>query len=197
MKVARAEAVEFLLEIGFVDAPIWDDEKIKSRISRVPEKVGKEDVPEGFSYFYAALCESKGEAIELVDEPFEKPKPKEKTAPPAKDERLSAQYEEKEDMPGGKNDPLETVERKLPKTKPTPSEGGVRLDAYGNRVASIAAKVNKVLGEEWEEEALIAKRAGVKVRQARNRLYHAKEDGVIECRRLVQYRLVKKGDNTE
>ena len=74
MKIERTKAVQFLKLLGFTKADTWDDEKIRVRLSQVPEKI--EEPPEGWQELYDQLCEIGGvEDIELtVPEP-----PKRKT----------------------------------------------------------------------------------------------------------------------
>ena len=210
MKVERSKAVALLVELGFIDAKSWEDKMIQRRISQVPKNVRVEDVPEGFHEFYRYLCMHPGEEIELISElrwemekelalqgkartlfPFKlegkepadpKPVKSEKAKEPAK-EVLSAGSVL---HPAVTKAPTPKAKKKNPKAVP---EG---VDDYGSRLGTISAKVNAVFPEVWEDEALIVKKAGVKIRQARARLYHAQQDGILECRRFVQYRLVKK-----
>ena len=68
----------------------------------------------------------------------------------------------------------------------------VERDKFGSRVGTISAKVNGAITSEWKEGKEIAKELKISFTQARARLYHANQEGIVECRRLVQYRLAKK-----
>ena len=202
MTIDKTQAVAFLVALGFAKAPEWDDDKLKERLDKVPTKVEEEEVPEGFEDLYKALVDSD------ADEPIEfgkakgkkskktavkkEPKPAAKKADaPAKDDTPPMQTKKtavkKEPKPAAKKADAPAKAKK----ESTPAKT-VERDAFGSKVGTISAKINAVLGEEWDDEANLASEAGITLDQARGRLYYAQQEGLIECRRLVQYRLVKK-----
>ena len=173
MTIDKTQAVAFLVALGFAKAPEWDDDKLKERLDKVPTKVEEEEVPEGFEDLYKALVDSD------ADEPIEFGKAKGKKSKKTAVKKEPKPAAKKADAPAKakkESTPAKTVER----------------DAFGSKVGTISAKINAVLGEEWDDEANLASEAGITLDQARGRLYYAQQEGLIECRRLVQYRLVKK-----
>lgn len=191
--VDKAKAVAFLVALGFAKAPEWDDAKLKQRLDQVPSKVDEEDVPDGFESFYTSLVDSE------ADDPIEFGKPKKdkkgkakaaKPAPapaPAPAKKGKAKAAKKAEPPT----PPPAKEKKAAKPAPAPAKT-VERDAFGQRVGTISATINALLEPDWVDEQDIVKAAGVTLEQARGRLYYAEQEGVIECRRLVQYRLTSK-----
>ncbi len=176
MKIEKAQAIAFLVALGFSKAADWSDEKIIERLDKAPNKVNEEDVPEGFEELFGRLVNSTADdKIELVSGKGEK-----KAKKPTKEKPA-----EKEEPKGKK------PTKEKPAEKPTAKTA--EHDEYGSRVGTISSKVNAVLADEWDDEEAIAKAAGVTLDQARGRLYYAAQEGVVEVRRLVQYRLKKQG----
>lgn len=181
MKIKISQAVAFLVALGFAKAATWGQEKVQDRLSQVPEKVGTADVPEGFEDLYQSIVDSKGKVEVLAEEG---------TADAAAGEK-SAKSKKGRSRPGPTTGArIETEKTKEAKPKKKPAPPAAEKDAYGCRVGTISAKVNKVLSKDWMTEEELAEAAGVTLDQARGRLYYAAEQGVCEHRRLVQYRLV-------
>jgi hypothetical protein len=170
MKITKKDAVAFLVALGFSKAATWKPGKIKERLTQAPDKVAEDDVPEGFMDLYTKLGESGG-TIELTDTKPEKEAAETKETPMPKKEKETKKEAKKE-------------------TKKAPATAA--RDGYGCRMGSISQKVNSVVEGEWMTEQEIADAAKVTLDQARGRLYYAAQEGLMEHRRLVQYRLVKK-----
>lgn len=75
------------------------------------------------------------------------------------------------------------------KTNKKPSH---ERDKFGSRAGSISSRVNSVVSTKWKTDEEIAKEAGLELRQARARLYHAAENGVFERERVIRYRIKPK-----
>ena len=187
MKIDKSKAIEFLVALGFSKAGEWDDAKIKERLGKVPNKVQDDEVPEGHKDIYGRLVNSAADdPIELTGGSKSKgksPKSKKKAEKAPAEKRAEKAPAEKE---------VATPSKSKKKAEKAPAET-IERDGYGSRVGSISAKVNTILVDDWVDEQTIALEAGVTLDQARGRLYYASQEGLIECRRLVQYRLVKKG----
>lgn len=176
MKIDREKAVAFLTALAFPKASTWDDEKLVSRLAKVTDKVKEEEVPKGFGDLYSDLLAMDGEKIELVA-------PKKPAVKKAVENVTVTKTKNK----------AAKVEAKLPPKKEKPADAtSVERDEFGSKVGSISAKVNSALETDWKDEETIAEEAKVTLDQARGRLYYAQQEGVIEVRRLVQYRVVKK-----
>lgn len=82
------------------------------------------------------------------------------------------------------------------KSSPKPAEKTAPkglVDKFGNRLGSIASRVNEVLTTEWQTDQQIADKAGVTLKEVRGRLYYAtNSDKIVECERLTRYRLPAK-----
>ena len=192
MKISKKDAVAFLVALGFKKAGEWEDEKILGRLKEAPNRIEKDKVPGDFHEIYDGLANSEGK-VSLIGGAAPKAEKKEK---PAKEKKEKAPKAEKAEKPAKapkaekKEKPAKEKKEKAPKAE---KKEPIERDDFGSRKGTISAKVNAILGDEWNDEVAIAKEAGVTLDQARGRLYYAQQEGVIECRRLVQYRLVKKG----
>lgn len=187
MKINQIAAVAFMVACGFTKAPKWDAETLAERLSKVPDKVAAEDVPEGHEEFYQKLVKAKGD-IELVTDGAgeEKPKDKKSKKAPAeepKDEKPSKKEKKSKDDADVEEKP------KKEKKAATPKKDDVERDQFGCRKGSISYNVNEQVTDEWETEAGIAEKAGVTLDQARGRLYYGAEKGEFVRERLIRYRL--------
>lgn len=96
---------------------------------------------------------------------------------------------------GQKNKPIkevavkETLKFAKEKKEPLPK---VPRDAFGCKLDSLSAKVNKCISKGWKSEQDIILEAGVTKDQALGRLYYASTKGEIERRKVIEYRLVSK-----
>src|SRR5882757_2862598 len=94
MKVKQSEGVAFLVALGFKKAKGWDIEKVKSRLSQMPEKVTRENVPTSHEDFYQKLTEAKDEtAVEAKSEKTGKSSKKEKSSKSEKKEKKAKKVE--------------------------------------------------------------------------------------------------------
>lgn len=194
MTVNKTHAIEFLVSLGFAKAVNWEDELLVSRLGQIPSKIDEEEVDEKFQDLYADLANSD------PDEPitFEgAKKSKKKTA--KKKAVTKAEPKKEKSKPVAKKEAPAKKEKSKPvakakKAKPAKPDSGevVERDKFGSRVGTISARVNGAITSEWKEGKEIAKELGISFTQARARLYHANQEGIVECRRLVQYRLAKK-----
>lgn len=184
MKIERTLAVAFLVALGFPKAAEWPDDKMKDRLLQVPTRVDEDKVPKDHLALYKKLSAEDPATVklEIIGEAGEdeqaanlnkKPKAgakKPAAKPVAKPKKADVAAPAKEDKLSEK-----------PRAEKTQA---------GPRAGSIRAKVSKTLTPDWQGETEIAALAGVEDRQARLRLRRLKRDGLIEHRRLVQYRLV-------
>lgn len=212
MKVTKDRAIAFLLALGFSKAVDWEDDKILERFGKIPTKIDEDEVPEGFEKLYSEIANSpKDEAIEFGTAKKKRPsraKPKKEVAekeaapkPPTKKElaaeKKAAAAASKKEAATAKPKAAEKAEKVDDKPKkvvaPVAAKSAVERDSFGSKKGSISAKVNEQLSGEWVDELDIAKNADVTLDQARGRLYYAAAtEGILECRRLVQYRIVAK-----
>lgn len=199
MTVNKTHAVEFLVSLGFAKAVNWEDELLVSRLGQLPSKIDQDEVDEKFQDLYSDIANSD------PDEPItfegakkskkktakKKAAKKKAVAEPAPEPKAAKKKAAKKEKPkpvakaGKKGGP---PVKKAKDTKPDSGEV-VERDKFGSRVGTISAKVNGAITSEWKEGKEIAKELGISFTQARARLYHANQEGIVECRRLVQYRL--------
>jgi len=186
MKVKLADAVALLVALGFSKAANWELSKVQKHIAQVHVKIEKDHKGlVGHEELYGQLVEADGQ-VEVVGEPADAA-PAEKAS---KVEKKKSKPEKAEKS--AKAEKSEKSEKK--KSKPESNgDDKVERDAYGCKVGSISAKVNKVMGNDWVTEQEVAEQAGVTLDQARGRLYFGAEEkvGLFERRRLIQYRVLK------
>jgi len=191
MKVKLADAVALLVALGFSKAANWELSKVQKHIAQVHVKIEKDHKGlAGHEELYAGLVEADGQ-VEVVGEAAEAaPTEKASKADKKKSKPEKAEKSEKSEKPA-KAEKAEKAEKK--KSKPETNGEKVERDAYGCKVGSISAKVNKVMSSDWVTEQEVAEQAGVTLDQARGRLYFGAEEGVglFERRRLIQYRVLK------
>jgi len=189
MTVNKTQAVEFLVALGFAKAVGWKDELLVSRLGQLPSKIEEGEVPDGFEDLFEKISNSDPDE-EITFEGAKKPKKKKavtKAEPEPKKEKpkpiakKKAPAKKEKSKPGAKKAAPAKVESEV-----------VERDKFGSRVGTISAKVNGAITSEWKEGKEIAKELKISFTQARARLYHANQEGIVECRRLVQYRLAKK-----
>jgi hypothetical protein len=214
MKIEKAPLVALLVALGFSKAATWSDEKLATKAEELPEKVKEDDIPEEHKELFDQIAEGDPEEpIEIFDtEPGEEvdEKPKKKGKKKGKSEKDKAgealqaeadaaaeedEEEEEEEEPApankGKKGKKETGlgEFRVPSEEKKEKPSAANKDYLGCKLGSISNKVNEVLSDEWIDENEVAKLAGVKLDQARGRLYYGTELGQFEVQRLVQYRL--------
>jgi hypothetical protein len=201
MKINKTRAIEFLVAMGFAKAINWEDKVLISRLGQIPSKIDEEEVPEGFEDLYEQLSNSaKDEAIVFEgDKKSKKKSAKKETqkelpleAPPKK---KSAKKKEAKPEPPAKKEKSKPAPAKAKKEKSKPAKEETKSadrDKYGSRVGTISAKVNAAITSEWKQGEEIAKELKISFTQARARLYHCNQEGIVECRRRVEYRLVRK-----
>jgi len=165
MKISRKEALAFFAAIGFSKATTWKADKLKEKLAMVPDKVKQEDVPAGFEDFYKGLAEAGGD-VELVVEEGEEELA---TAKPAK------------------------AKKAKPAAKPAKAKKDKPAKAKKDKPAKplAASKIGSAVSDDWKNDYEVAKDAGITLKQARSRLRHAVHRGLMESRRLSQYRLIK------
>jgi hypothetical protein len=209
MKVEKQQAIDFLVSQGFGNAPKWDDEHLGARIAQAwkcakPEEVGKE-----FSEFFKSLCDHEGEKVELTGtakapkpEPKREPTPKVSRPPTGEESGGGTLDEDPPHNPAPKRERSTPIDRKkepLARSRPkkkaakkTLRRPYVEKDRLGYRKGTLASKVNDAVTTEWQSEADLVKKAGVRTPQARVQLYQLRDAGLLEIKRIVSYRLKKK-----
>jgi hypothetical protein len=200
MTVNKTHAVEFLVSLGFAKAVNWEDELLVSRLGQIPSKIDEDEVDEKFQDLYSDLANSDPDepiTFEGAKKSKKKATKKKAVAKPAPEPKAKAKKEKSKPVAKAKPAPAKKEKSKpvakAKKAKPAKTESEVvERDKFGSRVGTISAKVNGAITDEWKEGKEIAKELGISFTQARARLYHANQEGIVECRRLVQYRLAKK-----
>ena len=183
MKLDKTQCVEMLQALGFTKADTWDDEKLKDRIGKVPQKVKEDEVPEEFEDLYSTIANSDpDDPIQWVGE---RGKPKKA----AKKKAAKKKVAKKKVVPPTK--PKRVAKKKVAKPTATPKPP-IEKDEYGSRVGSISARVNAAIGEDWVSREDIAEACGITVEQADNRLYYCVQEGWAEKETLTRYRLKSK-----
>lgn len=190
MKLTKTEAVAFMVALGFPKAPTWEDDVLASRLKATPERIKPNDVPEEMQGLYAELkgMDKDDKVILEGDKEEKKPAPAPSKKPaPAQTKKSSK--EEKEEKPAKKPAPAPA-----PTKKPASKRRGppAPLDKFGCREGTICSKVNAVVGAGWKTDKEIAEAAGLKLTEARGRLYAATVQGIFESKRIIQYRLKPK-----
>ena len=78
---------------------------------------------------------------------------------------------------------------KAKKAKPAAKPAKAKKDKPAKPLA--ASKIGSAVSDDWKNDYEVAKDAGITLKQARSRLRHAVHRGLMESRRLSQYRLIK------
>lgn len=190
MKIKKSEVVAFAVALGFAKAADWNEEKMKTWLGKVPDKVEEKDVPEGHEELYKNLLAAGGK-VELEDDTAE-----ENGNGDDNGDAPAASGPPKSKKKKSKGKPLAVAAKAKAKSKPAPAPAKkVDRDAFGCKVGSFSARVNGVMDTDWQTDEEIASKAKLDLVKTRDRLYFATEQGLFERRRLIQYRLVKKAKN--
>lgn len=203
MKIPKETAIALLSAILTPKASNWPIAKLNQRMGLVTSKVAIDAIPEEFHSLYEemAAAQTKGKSIEVIDgEVEEKPakKPTSKKAP-AKKKKATA----KKKAPAKKKTAAKKPAKKAPAKKPEVKKPAAKkasarkgvgpdLDRFGSRPDSICGKVNAVLlgDKEWHSIEEIAEAVGCTVKQARHRLYHMRNQRLVDLRHIIQYKVL-------
>lgn len=194
MKIELSVAVAFLVSLGFAKASEWDETKIKDRLRQTPERIEEKKIAPEFQGVYKELgALSPEDKIELVKDAVTEPK-----KPAKKPATAPAKESAKKPAAAPAKEPAKRPAKKPAKkpaaealTPPNAKRGPAETDEYGSRPGTVRAKVNAALGVDWKTDEEIAVEAGITVKQARIRLRRAKKTGLVQARRLFQYKWVR------
>lgn len=178
MKIKKADAVAFLVALGFEKATAYDDEKLLSRLGQVPTKVPRDEVPDEWVEIYDALGAEPGN-IKLAD------------VEPAKEEKEP----KPSDKPAAADKPKDkpAADKPAKKKKRVKEKKEVERDSYGSMVGTVRHAIHAQFSTDWRTDVEMAKAAGVTLTQARLRIRQVQKEGGLEKRNLgVQYRLPAK-----
>lgn len=200
MKVQKEELIALFVALRFEAAGEWDLAKMEDMVGKMALKVKEEEVPEPHRELFHKIANS-ADQLEIVG--YER-----KTKIDRAVDKAAANNKEKEnhivtksknktpEKNGSKPKPAKAAAKsaKPAKAKKAPKEKKpeVPRDEFGSREGSIRAKVNATFTKEWQPFEDIVQASGIKERQVRSRLRRACRAGIIEVRKIVEYRLKPK-----
>lgn len=174
MKITRTAAVALFVALGFKLADKWDNDRLSSKLSKVHENVGDDDInaiaDEAVKKDAKAVVTALNakEAVEIIDDAKA-----EKPAKEGKGEKADA------DSNTGAKDEKPAKSEKKDKA-PKAAKSDVKRDKFGNREGSQAAQINAQLAKKWTGEDDIAKGAGTNVARVRGHLKWLIGEGYAE-----------------
>lgn len=190
MKITRTAAVALFVALGFKLADKWDNDRLSSKLSKVHENVGDDDinaiadeaVKKDAKAVVAAL--NAKEAVEITDDgKAEKPAKEGKSEKPAKadkKEKPAKEGKSEADSNAGEGKPEKPAKSEKKDKGEKPAKSDVKRDKFGNREGSQAAQINAQLAKKWTGEDDIAKGAGTNVARVRGHLKWLIGEGYAE-----------------